>query len=46
MSRLKNKIALVTAAGQGIGRASAELFAQGGRAGHCGGYQRRDTRRP
>jgi 2-keto-3-deoxy-L-fuconate dehydrogenase len=30
MSRLQNKIALVTAAGQGIGRASAELFAQEG----------------
>ena len=30
MSRLKNKIALVTAAGQGIGRASAELFAKQG----------------
>jgi 2-keto-3-deoxy-L-fuconate dehydrogenase len=30
MSRLQNKIALVTAAGQGIGRASAELFAQQG----------------
>jgi 2-keto-3-deoxy-L-fuconate dehydrogenase len=30
MSRLKNKIALVTAAGQGIGRASAELFAKEG----------------
>jgi len=30
MSRLKNKIALVTAAGQGIGRATAELFAQEG----------------
>jgi 2-keto-3-deoxy-L-fuconate dehydrogenase len=30
MSRLKNKIALVTAAGQGIGRASAELFAREG----------------
>src|SRR3954462_578004 len=30
MSRLKNKIALVTAAGQGIGRATAELFAQQG----------------
>jgi 2-keto-3-deoxy-L-fuconate dehydrogenase len=30
MSRLKNKIALVTAAGQGIGRASAELFATEG----------------
>ena len=30
MSRLKNKIALITAAGQGIGRASAELFAKEG----------------
>jgi len=30
MSRLKNKIALVTAAGQGIGRASAELFVKEG----------------
>jgi 2-keto-3-deoxy-L-fuconate dehydrogenase len=30
MSRLKNKIAVVTAAGQGIGRASAELFAKEG----------------
>jgi 2-keto-3-deoxy-L-fuconate dehydrogenase len=30
MSRLKNKIALVTAAGQGIGRAAAELFAKEG----------------
>jgi 2-keto-3-deoxy-L-fuconate dehydrogenase len=30
MSRLQNKIALVTAAGQGIGRASAELFAKEG----------------
>jgi 2-keto-3-deoxy-L-fuconate dehydrogenase len=30
MSRLHNKIALVTAAGQGIGRASAELFAKEG----------------
>jgi 2-keto-3-deoxy-L-fuconate dehydrogenase len=30
MSRLKNKIALVTAAGQGIGRASADLFAREG----------------
>ena len=30
MSRLKNKTALVTAAGQGIGRATAELFAQEG----------------
>src|SRR3954465_10787825 len=30
MSRLKNKIALVTAAGQGIGRATAELFAREG----------------
>jgi 2-keto-3-deoxy-L-fuconate dehydrogenase len=30
MSRLRNKIALVTAAGQGIGRASAELFAKEG----------------
>jgi 2-keto-3-deoxy-L-fuconate dehydrogenase len=30
MSRLKNKIALVTAAGQGIGRASAELFTKEG----------------
>lgn len=30
MSRLANKIALVTAAGQGIGRASAELFANEG----------------
>jgi 2-keto-3-deoxy-L-fuconate dehydrogenase len=30
MSRLKNKIALVSAAGQGIGRASAELFAAEG----------------
>lgn len=30
MSRLKDKIAVVTAAGQGIGRASAELFAKEG----------------
>src|SRR3954469_6464959 len=30
MSRLKNKIALVTAAGQGIGRATAELFVREG----------------
>jgi 2-keto-3-deoxy-L-fuconate dehydrogenase len=30
MSRLKDKIAVVTAAGQGIGRASAELFEQEG----------------
>jgi 2-keto-3-deoxy-L-fuconate dehydrogenase len=30
MSRLQNKVALVTAAGQGIGRASAELFAREG----------------
>jgi 2-keto-3-deoxy-L-fuconate dehydrogenase len=30
MSRLKDKIALVTAAGQGIGRAAAELFAKEG----------------
>jgi 2-keto-3-deoxy-L-fuconate dehydrogenase len=30
MSRLANKIAVVTAAGQGIGRASAELFAKEG----------------
>lgn len=30
MSRLSNKIAVVTAAGQGIGRASAELFAKEG----------------
>jgi len=30
MSRLKNKVAVVTAAGQGIGRASAELFAKEG----------------
>ncbi len=30
MSRLKDKIAVVTAAGQGIGRATAELFAQEG----------------
>lgn len=30
MSRLKNKVAVVTAAGQGIGRASAELFASEG----------------
>jgi 2-keto-3-deoxy-L-fuconate dehydrogenase len=30
MARLKNKIALVTAAGQGIGRATAELFAREG----------------
>jgi len=30
MSRLQNKIALVTAAGQGIGRAAAELFAKEG----------------
>jgi 2-keto-3-deoxy-L-fuconate dehydrogenase len=30
MSRLQNKIALVTAAGQGIGRACAELFARQG----------------
>ena len=30
MSRLKNKVALVTAAGQGIGRAAAELFAKEG----------------
>jgi 2-keto-3-deoxy-L-fuconate dehydrogenase len=30
MSRLQNKIAVVTAAGQGIGRASAELFAKEG----------------
>ena len=30
MSRLQNKIALVTAAGQGIGRASADLFAKEG----------------
>jgi 2-keto-3-deoxy-L-fuconate dehydrogenase len=30
MSRLQNKVALVTAAGQGIGRASAELFAKEG----------------
>lgn len=30
MSRLTNKVAVVTAAGQGIGRASAELFAREG----------------
>jgi 2-dehydro-3-deoxy-L-fuconate 4-dehydrogenase len=30
MSRLNNKVAVVTAAGQGIGRASAELFAKEG----------------
>lgn len=30
MDRLKNKVALVTAAAQGIGRASAELFAREG----------------
>jgi 2-keto-3-deoxy-L-fuconate dehydrogenase len=30
MSRLQNKIAVVTAAGQGIGRAAAELFAREG----------------
>jgi 2-keto-3-deoxy-L-fuconate dehydrogenase len=30
MSRLKNKIAVVTAAGQGIGRATAELFVKEG----------------
>jgi 2-keto-3-deoxy-L-fuconate dehydrogenase len=30
MSRLKNKVAVITAAGQGIGRASAQLFAKEG----------------
>jgi 2-keto-3-deoxy-L-fuconate dehydrogenase len=30
MTRLHDKIAVVTAAGQGIGRASAELFAKEG----------------
>src|SRR5438552_18551353 len=30
MTRLSNKVAVVTAAGQGIGRATAELFAREG----------------